>query len=38
MYGGVDWTLKNRSEMTGKFQNVVLEKGGEEQLYRSFEK
>jgi hypothetical protein len=30
--------FKIRSEVTRKFQNVLLEKGGEEQLYRSFEK
>jgi hypothetical protein len=29
--------FKHRSEITGKFWNV-LEKGGEGQLYRSFEK
>jgi len=30
--------FRNISEVTGTFQNVLLEKGGEEQLYRSFEK
>ena len=30
--------LKNRWEMNGKFKNMVVEKGGEEQLYRFFEK
>jgi hypothetical protein len=30
--------FKNRSEITGKFQTVVLERAGEEQLYRLFEK
>jgi hypothetical protein len=30
--------FKNRSEVNGMLQNVLQEKGGGEQLYRSFEK
>jgi hypothetical protein len=31
-------TSESRSEIPGKFLNVVLEKNGEDQLDRSFEK
>jgi hypothetical protein len=37
MYTKVD-TSESRSEVSGKFWNVVLEKNGEDQLDRSFEK
>ena len=37
-YGAEIWTLKSRSEVPGKFSNVVLQKNGEDQLARSYEK
>jgi len=38
-YGAETWTLRgSRSELRGKFSNVVLEKDGEDQLDRSCEK